>query len=236
MTHPRFVDIGACVFDAYGTLFDFNAAAARFEGELDGKAAQLSEIWRMKQLQYTWLRSLMDDYTDFWTVTGEALDFALDAVDIRDAAIRGKLLNAYLTLDAYPEVPVMLQKLKSAGIRTAILSNGSPEMLKAAVEAAGIEALIDATLSVEEVGIYKPHRSVYQLAVDHLGVVAERVSFQSSNSWDAVGAAHFGFRVAWCNRFGQPDEQLPARPDVQIKSLAELPPLIGIELGGSYTN
>ena len=154
MSHPRFVDIGACVFDAYGTLFDFNAAAARFEGDLDGKAARLSEIWRMKQLQYTWLRSLMDDYTDFWTVTGEALDFALDAVDIGDEAIRDKLLNAYLTLDAYPEVPEMLQTLKSAGIRSAILSNGSPEMLNAAVEGAGLDALLDATLSVEDVGIY----------------------------------------------------------------------------------
>ncbi len=229
MTHPRFVDIGACVFDAYGTLFDFNAAAARFEGDLDGKAARLSEIWRMKQLQYTWLRSLMDDYTDFWTVTGEALDFALDAADIRDEAIRDKLLNAYLTLDAYPEVPETLQTLKSAGIRTAILSNGSPEMLDAAVKGAGLEALLDATLSVEDVGIYKPHSSVYQLAVDRLGVAAERISFQSSNSWDAVGAAYFGFRVAWCNRFDQGDEHLPAKPDVQIKTLAELPALLGLK-------
>jgi len=228
MTHPRFVGIGACVFDAYGTLFDFNAAAARFEDDLGGKAAQLSDIWRMKQLQYTWLRSLMDDYRDFWTVTGEALDFALDAVAIRDETIREKLMNAYLTLDVYSEVPETLQKLKSAGVRTAILSNGSPEMLKTAVEGAGIADWLDASLSVEEVGIYKPHSSVYQLAVDRLGVEAARISFQSSNSWDAVGAAHFGFRVAWCNRFGQPDEQLPAQPDVQIKTLAELPPLLGI--------
>ena len=228
MSHPRFVNIGACVFDAYGTLFDFNAAAARFEAELGGKAAKLSEIWRAKQLQYTWLRSLMDDYADFWTVTGEALDYALDAVDINDEAIRSKLLNAYLTLDAYPEVPEMLQTLKSAGVRTAILSNGSPVMLDAAVKAAGLEDLLDATLSVEDVGIFKPHRSVYQLAVGVLGISAERVSFQSSNSWDAAGAAHFGFRVAWCNRFGQPEEQLPGKPDVQIKTLAELPPLLGL--------
>jgi 2-haloacid dehalogenase len=228
MSHPRFVNIGACVFDAYGTLFDFNAAAARFEAELGGKAAKLSEIWRAKQLQYTWLRSLMDDYADFWTVTGEALDYALDAVDINDEEIRSKLLNAYLTLDAYPEVPEMLQTLKSAGVRTAILSNGSPVMLDAAVKAAGLEDLLDATLSVEDVGIFKPHRSVYQLAVGVLGISAERVSFQSSNSWDAAGAAHFGFRVAWCNRFGQPEEQLPGKPDVQIKTLAELPPLLGL--------
>ena len=228
MSHPKFVNIGACVFDAYGTLFDFNAAAARFEVKLGGKAAKLSEIWRAKQLQYTWLRSLMDDYADFWTVTGEALDYALDAVDINDEEIRSKLLNAYLTLDAYPEVPEMLQTLKSAGVRTAILSNGSPVMLDAAVKAAGLEDLLDATLSVEDVGIFKPHRSVYQLAVGVLGISAERVSFQSSNSWDAAGAAHFGFRVAWCNRFGQPEEQLPGKPDVQIKTLAELPPLLGL--------
>ena len=228
MSHPRFVNIGACVFDAYGTLFDFNAAAARFEAELGGKAAKLSEIWRAKQLQYTWLRSLMDNYADFWTVTGEALDYALDSVDINDEEIRSKLLNAYLTLDAYPEVPEMLQTLKSAGVRTAILSNGSPVMLDAAVKAAGLEDLLDATLSVEDVGIFKPHRSVYQLAVGVLGISAERVSFQSSNSWDAAGAAHFGFRVAWCNRFGQPEEQLPGKPDVQIKTLAELPPLLGL--------
>lgn len=196
MSHPRFVNIGACVFDAYGTLFDFNAAATRFEAELGGKAAKLSEIWRAKQLQYTWLRSLMDDYADFWTVTGEALDYALDAVDINDEEVRSKLLNAYLTLDVYPEVPEMLQTLKSAGVRTAILSNGSPVMLDAAVKAAGLEDLLDATLSVEDVGIFKPHRSVYQLAVGVLGISAERVSFQSSNSWDAAGAAHFGFRVA----------------------------------------
>ena len=196
MSHPRFVNIGACVFDAYGTLFDFNAAAARFEAELGGKAAKLSEIWRAKQLQYTWLRSLMDDYADFWTVTGEALDYALDSVDINDEEIRSKLLNAYLTLDAYPEVPEMLQTLKSAGVRTAILSNGSPVMLDAAVKAAGLEDLLDATLSVEDVGIFKPHRSVYQLAVGVLGISAERVSFQSSNSWDAAGADHFGFCVA----------------------------------------
>lgn len=196
MSHPRFVNIGACVFDAYGTLFDFNAAATRFEAELGGKAAKLSEIWRAKQLQYTWLRSLVDDYADFWTVTGEALDYALDAVDINDEEVRSKLLNAYLTLDVYPEVPEMLQTLKSAGVRTAILSNGSPVMLDAAVKAAGLEDLLDATLSVEDVGIFKPHRSVYQLAVGVLGISAERVSFQSSNSWDAAGAAHFGFRVA----------------------------------------
>lgn len=229
MAHPRFSDIGACVFDAYGTLFDFGAAASRHRSELGDKADALTDIWRLKQLQYTWLRSLMDDYVGFWTVTGEALDYSLEAVGIDDKGIRDKLMDAYLTLDAYPEVPAMLKALKAAGLKTAILSNGEPKMLDAAVEAAGIGDVLDASLSVEEVGIYKPHRSVYQLAVDRLGVAAERISFQSSNSWDACGAAHFGFRVAWCNRFGQGDEHLPAQPDVQIKTLAELPPLLGID-------
>ena len=149
MTHPKFIDIDACVFNAYGTLFDVNAAAARCDDDLGGRAAQLSDIWRMKQLQYTWLRSLMDNYTEFWTLTGEALDFALDEVGIDDPAIRDKLMNAYLTLDTYPEVSETLQILKSSGIRTAILSNGSPKMLKAVVGGTGIGALLDVTLSVE---------------------------------------------------------------------------------------
>ena len=227
MTNPTFENIGACVFDAYGTLFDFNAAANRFKGELGGKADKLNEIWRMKQLQYTWLRSLMGAYVDFWTLTGNALDYAMEAVDLDDAALRDKLMNAYLTLDAYPEVPSMLEALKAKGIKTAILSNGEPRMLKAAVEGAGLSDLLDETLSVEDVGIYKPHASVYQLAVDRLGVPADRISFQSANSWDAAGAAHFGFRVAWCNRFGQGREHLTAQPEAEITSLDQLLPIVG---------
>jgi len=227
MTNPTFENIGACVFDAYGTLFDFNAAANRFNADLCGKADKLNEIWRMKQLQYTWLRSLMDDYTDFWTVTGNALDFAMEAVGLDDADLRDRLMNAYLTLDAYPEVPDMLAALKARGIKTAILSNGEPKMLRAAVEGAGLADLLDETLSVEDAGIYKPHKSVYQLAVDRLGVPANRISFQSANSWDAVGAAHFGFRVAWCNRFGQPREHMSAQPEAEITSLDQLLPIVG---------
>ena len=228
MSHPRFVDIGACVFDAYGTLFDFNAAAARFEGDLDGKAAQLSEIWRMKQLQYTWLRSLMDDYTDFWTVTGEALDFALDAVGIRDEAIRDKLLNAYLTLDAYPEVPEMLAKLKVDGLKTAILTNGSPDMVQGAIDSAGIGDMLDEAFSVDAVKIFKPHDSVYQLAVDGFGLEPNRICFMSSNAWDVAGAANFGFRVVWVNRYGQPPERLPGAAEHTIPDLSHLPALLGL--------
>ena len=228
MAHPRFGDIAVCVFDAYGTLFDYNAAAARHSAALGDKAAPLADLWRLKQLQYTWLRSLMGRYDGFWQVTGDALDYSMAALDIDDAALRGDLMEAYRILDAYPEVPETLATLRAQGLRCAILSNGEPGMLDSAVEAAGIGASLDAVLSVDEVGIYKPHPSVYQLVVDRLGVPAARVSFQSSNAWDANGAAAFGFRVAWCNRFGQGQERVPEPPDAEITTLAELPALLGV--------
>ena len=228
MAHPRFGDISVCVFDAYGTLFDYNTAAGRHSATLGEKAAPLADLWRLKQLQYTWLRSLMGRYTGFWQVTGEALDFAMGELGIEDEALRANLMEAYLTLDTYPEVQETLATLRAHGLRTAILSNGESSMLDAAVEAAGIADSLDAVLSVEEVGIYKPHPSVYQLVVDGLGVDAANVSFQSSNAWDANGAAAFGFRVAWCNRFGQGQERVPEAPDAEIATLAELPALLGI--------
>ena len=228
MAHPRFGDISVCVFDAYGTLFDYNTAAGRHSATLGDKAAPLADLWRLKQLQYTWLRSLMGRYTGFWQVTGEALDFAMGELGIEDEALRANLMEAYLTLDTYPEVQETLATLRAHGLRTAILSNGESSMLDAAVEAAGIADSLDAVLSVEEVGIYKPHPSVYQLVVDGLGVEAANVSFQSSNAWDANGAAAFGFRVAWCNRFGQGQERVPEAPDAEIATLAELPALLGI--------
>ena len=228
MAHPRFGDISVCVFDAYGTLFDYNTAAGRHSAVLGEKAAPLADLWRLKQLQYTWLRSLMGRYTGFWQVTGEALDFAMGELGIEDEALRANLMEAYLTLDTYPEVQETLATLRAHGLRTAILSNGESGMLDAAVEAAGIADSLDAVLSVEEVGIYKPHPSVYQLVVDGLGVEAANVSFQSSNAWDANGAAAFGFRVAWCNRFGQGQERVPEAPDAEIATLAELPALLSI--------
>ncbi len=136
-------------------------------------------------------------------------------------------MTLYLTLDAFPEVPEVLKRLKRAGIRTAILSNGSPKMLHAVVTAAGLDDLLDAVLSVEEVGVYKPDPKVYQLAVDRLGLPASAISFQSSNAWDAFAASAFGMQVVWCNRYGQRRERLPGNPDREIKSLAELPPLVG---------
>lgn len=229
MATPRLENIGACVFDAYGTLFDVNAAAAQCAAELGDKWQPLAEIWRTKQLQYTWLRSLMDRYVDFWQVTGDALDFAFDTLGIDDGALRRRLMDLYLKLEAYEEVAGVLRALKAAGMKTAILSNGSPKMLEAAAENAGIARSLDAILSVDDLGIFKPHPSVYQHAVDRLGVPAERISFQSSNAWDAAAAATFGFKVVWVNRFGQARERLPDAPDVEITSLHDLPSIVGVE-------
>ena len=216
------------MFDAYGTLFDVTAAARACGRELGEKSSALSSLWREKQLQYTWLRALQGRHTDFWQVTGEALDFALDTLQISRTGLRERLLNLYLTLGAFPEVPDTLARLRRAGMRTAILSNGSPHMLKAAVEGAQITHLLDAVLSVEEVGIYKPHPRVYQLAVERLALEAGAIAFQSSNAWDAWAASAFGMRVVWCNRYGQCRERLPGAPDREIRSLAELPPLLAL--------
>ena len=228
MTDPRFEDIEACVFDAYGTLFDVHSAAARVKDDLGEKADALSELWRQKQLQYTWLRSLMGRHTDFWQVTGDALDYAMNALDMEDAGLRAQLMELYLQLGAYPEVSDVLTRLKDGGKKTAILSNGEPSMLIAAAKNAGIYKLLDGIYSVESVGIFKPHPSVYQLAVDNLKVTPHDISFQSSNGWDAHAAGAFGFRVAWINRLQQPRENLPIAPLAEIRTLSDLPPLLGL--------
>lgn len=225
----QFQNIKACVFDAYGTLFDVHSAVAAHKPRIGEAADAVSAMWRAKQLEYTWLRSLMGRHVDFWRITGDALDYALDAHDIDDVSLREDLMQAYMTLDAYPEVKDVLQSLRDAGYRTAILSNGSPAMLKAAVDGAGIADLLDANLSIEDVGIYKPDPRVYQLAVDRLNVRPEEISFQSSNAWDAVGAATFGFKVAWVNRFGQRRERLTAEPQAEIRDLNQLLGVLGID-------
>jgi 2-haloacid dehalogenase len=219
--------IRACVFDAYGTLFDYASAAAGCREALGDHLAPLTTLWRDKQLQYTWLRALQGRHADFWQVTGDALNFALETLGLDDPQLRARLMDLYLSLDAFPEVPAMLQRLKAAGLKTAILSNGSPKMLDAVVKNAGIAELLDAVLSVELVGVYKPHPKVYQLAVDRLAIPAGAISFQSSNAWDAYAASAFGMRVLWCNRYGQRPERLPGEPDREIASLAELPALVG---------
>jgi 2-haloacid dehalogenase len=219
-------NIKACVFDAYGTLFDVHSAVGKYDERLGDVADQISSIWRTKQLEYTWLRSLMKKHADFWQVTQDALDFALDVFNITDKQLRNDLIDAYLELKCYPEVPDTLVKLKDSGRQIAILSNGSPAMLEAVVKSSGLEELVQRILSVEMVGIFKPDPTVYQLAVDQLGVTAAEIVFMSANAWDAVGATAFGLRVAWINRFAQRPERLPFQPDIEIKTLAELPGLL----------
>ncbi len=215
--------IRACVFDAYGTLFDVSSASRSAQDALGDQWQALSDLWRGKQLQYTWLRGLGGRHADFWQVTGDALDFALETLKINDPALRERLMRLYLGLSAYREVPQVLRRLKDGGMRLAILSNGTPRMLESAVCNAGLTGLFDAVLSVEEVGVYKPHPSVYRLAVDRLSVDAEHICFLSSNGWDAYSAKAFGFQVLWCNRFGQAPERIPAPPNAEIWDLSPLP-------------
>ena len=226
MTDPV-TDIKACVFDAYGTLFDVHSAVGKHRQRLGKRANDVSATWRTKQLEYTWLRCLMGDYADFWQVTGEALEYSLDAHEINDNALYEDLMQAYLKLTAYDEVPRVLQALKEAGYQTAILSNGEPRMLQAAIKGAGLESLLDECLSVDELQIFKPDPRVYELATSAFSIKPSQVMFQSSNAWDAAGAAYFGFRVLWVNRFGQRPERLPAKPDFEAKDLNHLLKVLG---------
>ena len=213
--------VQACVFDAYGTLFDFASAATRCPDVPEDRRAALTALWRDKQLQYAWLRTLENRYADFWRVTGDALDFALESLDLETPSLRGRLMDLYLGLEPFPEVPAVLAGLREAGFRTAILSNGSPMMLEALVKSSGLEAMFDA------VRAFKTHPDVYQYALDSLGLTAPQIAFQSSNAWDAHGASDFGMRVVWCNRYCQRRERLPGGPDFEIRTLAELPALLG---------
>ena len=223
--------VSTCVFDAYGTLFDVGAAARR-AAEQPGREAfaakwpAIAETWRLKQLQYTWLRAVADAYTDFWTVTGEGLDFALERHGFGDdAELRARLLALYWELEAYPEVPAMLAALKRAGLATAILSNGSPDMLDGAVQSAGIGEVLDDVLSVESVGVFKPHRSVYDLVGQRFGTDPGEVLFVSSNGWDAAASAGYGFQTVWVNRAGEPVDRLPWRPAHVLGDLTGIPDL-----------
>jgi 2-haloacid dehalogenase len=218
--------VRACVFDAYGTLFDF-ASATRSCADVLGEAAlRVSALWRDKQLQYTWLRAAAGRHADFWQVTGDALDFTLETLGLEQPSLRERLMALYLTLEPFPEVPGVLATLRRAGLKTAILSNGTPAMLDAVVGRAGLDPMFDALLSVEEVGAFKPDPRVYQLAVDRLNCPPAAIAFQSSNAWDAYAASAFGMQVVWCNRYGQPRERLPGAPDCEISTLADLPALI----------
>lgn len=226
MRDRKLSGIGACVFDAYGTLFDVNSATSPCLSDLGDKAGLLNRIWREKQLQYTWLRAAQGRHADFWQVTGDALDFSLDVLGISNSGLRRQLMEAYLTLHAYPDVPPALDRLQAAGFRLAILSNGTPNMLASAVSSAGLTGKFDAMLSVEEAGVFKPHPLVYRLAVDRFGTAPGAIAFISSNGWDAYAASAFGMRAVWCNRTGQKPEWLPGNPDLVLPSLAKLPDVL----------
>lgn len=223
--------VTTCVFDAYGTLFDVAAAARAAAGEPGNEVLadcwqDLSAHWRSKQLQYTWLRAVTGEHADFWDVTQDGLDWAMEAVGLGEARLRERLLELYWELWAYPEVPAMLLALKEAGLTTAILSNGSPAMLDAAVKSAGIGEVLDDVLSVESVGVFKPDARVYDMVGDRFGVTRDAVLFVSSNGWDAASAASYGFRTAWVNRVGEPVDRLPGRPEAQMADLTGIPDLV----------
>jgi 2-haloacid dehalogenase len=210
------------VFDAYGTLFDVHAAIARFRGPAGPDADRMSEIWRGKQLEYTWTLTLAGHYVDFWTLTERALDYSLARVPSVDKALKPKLLEAYFQLDAFPDARAALRALKQAGKKAGILSNGSPNMLKAAVDAAGIGGDLDAVLSVDAVKMFKPRPQVYRLVTDHYKCAASDVTFVSSNRWDVMAGASVGFRAIWVNRSKMPDEYLDFPPQQALADLSGL--------------
>jgi 2-haloacid dehalogenase len=219
--------IQAVVFDAYGTLFDVASPVNALANELGDKATALAPLWRQKQLEYTWLRSLMGVHTDFWHVTRDALDYALIEIAVEDKDIADALMAAYLKLDAYPEVMESLTALRKSGRRLAILSNGSPSMLDAVVRHAGLDKQFEHVISVEEVGIYKPSRRVYRLAMQKFHIAdTPSICFVSANTWDAQAAAQFGFQVVRVQRAPKQDDRIPGRPARLISSLAELPQLL----------
>ncbi|MEH6505122.1 MAG: haloacid dehalogenase type II [Sulfitobacter litoralis] len=226
--------ITTCVFDAYGTLFDVAAAARQAASEPDFAAIkdswpQVAEHWRQKQLSYSWLRAVTGTHDDFWQVTQEGLDWALEKTGHDDnPALRARLLALYWELQAFPEVPKMLKKLNDKGLNTAILSNGSPAMLEGAVSSAGLAETLDAVLSVESVGIFKPDARVYELVGQKFGCTPSQVLFVSSNGWDAAAATGFGFTTAWVNRAGEPMDRLPWKPVHVLQDLNGIPELAGV--------
>ena len=209
----------AYVFDAYGTLFDVHSAVSRHFELVGENPARVSEVWRNKQLEYTWVRTTMNQYKDFWELTSQALDFALAVTPGSNSDCKQVLMDAYLSLDCYAEVPAVLEQLKSQGYKTAILSNGSPKMLASAVEHAGLSDLLDDQFSIDYIQIFKADSATYQMVIDKYEMKPEQVAFQSSNRWDIAGATAFGFSCNWVNRTNQPDEYLDLTP---LKTISDL--------------
>ena len=216
------------MFDVYGTLFDVHSAAAQCRDDLGDNAYQGSNTWWKKQPQYSWLLGLMQEFVRFWRVTGEALDFALAEYRLNDTALRQKLMNLYLKLKCYSEVPDVLPTLKRAGKHTGILSNGSREMLDSAVENSSIGDMFDAFLSVNDVVVFKVDPRVYKMITDRFNYTPPEICFMSSNTWDAWAASHFVFQVAWVNFFDQPPEYAPGGLAAEVTTLEELPPLLDL--------
>ena len=214
--------IKACIFDAYGTLFDVNAACRELSKEVGDSWEQLASLWRLRQVEYTWLRNSMDQYIDFWQITSDALDYAMETLGIENNELREQLLNLYLKLEAYPEVKVLLTKLKQRGLKTGILSNGSMKMLNSAVDNANIREYLDEILSVEECEIYKPSSKVYDLVKIKMQINKENVLFFSSNAWDMHAASNYGFKTIWVNRFNNKLERLPGKPINIVNSLEKI--------------
>ncbi len=220
------IEAEAVVFDAYGTLFDMASSARRHASKLGAHWAGFADTWRRKQLEYTWLRTLMGRHLDFWHVTGDSLDYAMAAHGVTDLGLRAALMEQTLALDAYPDVKPALTRLRTAHKKTVTLSNGTPSMLIAAISSAGLAPLMDPPLSVETVGVFKPHPHVYQLAVDRLGLPAAQICFVSANGWDAWAGASFGFKAIWINRTKAPLELLPGTPTAIVGAVGEIPDLL----------
>jgi 2-haloacid dehalogenase len=217
----------AIVFDLYGTLYDVHTVAQRCDDYHPGRGMDMSVMWRQKQLEYTWLRTLMGQYIPFEDATRDALAYTCERLGLPlGEADRATLSEAYLQLAPYPEVPAALQRLQATGLPLAILSNGSAFSIGQVVDGSGLRAHFAHLLSVESVGVFKPHGKVYELACRTLALPAQQIVFVSSNAWDAAGAAHFGFQVCWVNRTDSPFDELGTKPRMMIRRLDELPDLL----------
>ncbi len=214
--------ITTCVFDAYGTLFDVNAACRELSEEVGDKWNELSTLWRLRQVEYTWLRNSMNAYIDFWKITSDALDYAMETLNLKNIKLRDNLLSLYLKLEPYPEVKLMLTNIKNMGLKTAILSNGNKMMLESAVKNANIKNILDAVLTVDDCKVYKPASRVYELVENSMGIKKENVLFFSSNAWDMHAASNYGFKTIWVNRFDSKLEKLPGKPYKIIDTLEQV--------------
>lgn len=214
-------NIKVCAFDAYGTCFDINSAAQKLSSEIGEDWLSFSSTWRTVQLEYTWLRSLMKRYVDFWKVTEDSLEYAMESHGI-DKNFKNELLNLYKKLNPYPELKDCLKSLKSKKLKICILSNGSPDLLKQLISNAGVQELFDDLISVEDVKIFKPDPQVYELVTKKYKCKPEEVCFMSSNTWDIVGGGLFGYQTVWVDRFNKKFDKLDYKPNMQIKNLSEL--------------